>query len=809
MKNVVLWSCVVVLGLSTIYFAFGYMKYMDESFVVSSSRRRSKIPFPIRRVRRHASEVSSQVSTDTYGLNELMNPYKLHQHRDLARRNALRENVSSLDVSAEILSPDDNITEEEKTKLQVYMRTYVDIENAVEWSKTERVFVDKVSNATMHRPGLPAMNIFDFGNQDYPGPGRERFTSMVVTSERYKPELVNKEQLEEADFPAMLLLYQVRAKSVPVYRSIATMVDLYDTPENSTQIVRKYKHGEYIMGLETKLGRHSSWLRVGQSEYVPIYSRLAGKKGMSVYLKLMSNSASVRAINERTFGTLKDCAILTEFQNLCKRNNEVSVEMIRILSDFPELVRIRNTTADIPPPDPALSFREKLQLLYIPLTEKALCHLQRYWVECTSVEFCSWVYAPTGRHQCKHDELTPAQIAPVKSSRFNASPENPKYVAFPNQVDPSKKYFVYQPSGGFNNQRIQLEEALVICMTLNRTCVLPHAAQHTNFYMRYNLLAAAKTTSMQRVFDFEALNQIVDVLSIPSNMTLRSWVDALGGTQYVGDTMYPIKVPLADGVDWRVVMRNSKTFNSQYRWTEGTVKLFFKAEKAKFLYFANHTMWGALDFNIFAEEMRLVKRNLRYTDDIKRVAIYLANNMGDYNALHVRRGDKKREANFQIVARNAESYAKAMMKYQKSTKTLYIASDESDANYFTPLSDAGFNIVRWQTVDSEGILKTFLQQYPAVMFMGMLGIIEQLLCAYAYRFLGSSYSTFTTMILRLRRSMPFLGGISRDEVIIFEDAKAKVNGTFEFPKRLQPLIDGDSYKSRCNPYQVELHTSPC
>merc|ERR1711998_288038 len=48
-------------------------------------------------------------------------------------------------------------------------------------------------------------------------------------------------------------------------------------------------------------------------------------------------------------------------------------------------------------------------------------------------------------------------------------------------------------------------------------------------------------------------------------------------------------------------------------------------------------------------------------------------------------------------------------------------------------------------------------RFPRRMYFDVLGIIEQIVATWAYRFLGSSYSTFTGFILRLRKYRLILG----------------------------------------------------
>ena len=72
---------------------------------------------------------------------------------------------------------------------------------------------------------------------------------------------------------------------------------------------------------------------------------------------------------------------------------------------------------------------------------------------------------------------------------------------------PEAKLVVFQPSGGFNNQRIILERALRICRTLARTCVVPMAGRHSSMFSSYNRLDASGLMEMDRVLDFAHLRR--------------------------------------------------------------------------------------------------------------------------------------------------------------------------------------------------------------------------------------------------------------------------------------------------------------
>ena len=75
----------------------------------------------------------------------------------------------------------------------------------------------------------------------------------------------------------------------------------------------------------------------------------------------------------------------------------------------------------------------------------------------------------------KHCELDiPFEVLNLSLEEYDAEFD---YRSYPGD---EQNYFVYQPSGGLNNQRVLLEHALVICQLLNRTCLVPPAAAHTN-----------------------------------------------------------------------------------------------------------------------------------------------------------------------------------------------------------------------------------------------------------------------------------------------------------------------------------------
>ncbi len=105
---------------------------------------------------------------------------------------------------------------------------------------------------------------------------------------------------------------------------------------------------------------------------------------------------------------------------------------------------------------------------------------------------------------------------------------------------------------------------------------------------------------------------------------------------------------------------------------------------------------------------------------------------------------------FSDVSRPPWAYADALRPYQNVTRTLYVLTDEAKRSYFNVFRSYDFDLVFWDDLPAE-LFRWILERYPQRMFFDVLGIVEQLVAAGAHRFLGSSYSTFSSFVLRLRK----------------------------------------------------------
>ena len=205
---------------------------------------------------------------------------------------------------------------------------------------------------------------------------------------------------------------------------------------------------------------------------------------------------------------------------------------------------------------------------------RGFCAKQRSWAACIKYGDCAWKKLPN-REYCEYDQ--PYELPSMTKEEYDP--------AFDYAFDPAddRKYFVYQTSGGFNNQRILFENALIVCQLLNRTCVAPPSAPHTNYFQKYNIQPGGKLTSMQRVLNFRELKKIVDVVAVPQGQSFMDWLNQ--------------RHEEGDG-PWKYVFRDYKNFppGRMPKWTEAGVKRRFGQFKHKFLFFQNTTMWSAFDW---------------------------------------------------------------------------------------------------------------------------------------------------------------------------------------------------------------------
>lgn len=360
------------------------------------------------------------------------------------------------------------------------------------------------------------------------------------------------------------------------------------------------------------------------------------------------------------------------------------------------------------------------------------------------------------------------------------------------------KYLSYQPpGGGWNNQRVAFENAVVLAKLLNRTLIVHPLAPHQEIlrlkrsrkmsagYEIYNMLPKDKLLPLSKVIDLKELSKLVPVKEVTSshveflkkykhfrwhrvchNGLVGMWVDTI-----------PKKT---NEEKWKLLQRHMETNLPIY----GDLPLYRRICKTEMKQYGNTSVrpvwgiWNELsnrteDMLYFSEGSLYIRellffdkttvlnahewimRFIRFAPDIrKRVADVLEAMGHPFNAIHVRRTDHP--SSFRIK----QDYWLQLLNARDAvnlTKTLYIATDEEDKTWFKAFSEAGYNL--YFAEDFSDQLR--LGNVNLAVIQDMLGLCEQLICAHADHFVGSYYSTFTMYIKRLRKQLSWKKGMLR------------------------------------------------
>ena len=360
------------------------------------------------------------------------------------------------------------------------------------------------------------------------------------------------------------------------------------------------------------------------------------------------------------------------------------------------------------------------------------------------------------------------------------------------------KYLSYQPpGGGWNNQRVAFENAVVLAKLLNRTLIVHPLAPHQEIlrlkrkrkmsagYEIYNMLPEVNLLPLSKVIDLKELSRLVPVKEVTSshveflekykhlrwdrvchNGLIGIWVDNI-----------PKKT---EGEKSKLLQRHMETNLP----TPGDLPLYRRICKTELKHYGNTSfrpVWGIWDElsnrtedmlyfsegSLYIRELLFfdkttvlnthawIMRFIRFAPDIRQRVADVLETMGHpFNALHVRRTDHPSSFNMkqeywlqQLSVRDAVNL----------TKTLYIATDEDDKTWFRPFSEAGYNLFFAEDFSDQLRLGN---ENPAVT-QDTLGLCEQLICAHADHFVGSYYSTFTMYIKRLRKQLFWKKGMLR------------------------------------------------
>jgi len=338
-----------------------------------------------------------------------------------------------------------------------------------------------------------------------------------------------------------------------------------------------------------------------------------------------------------------------------------------------------------------------------------------------------------------------------------------------------EKYVSFEPwQGGFNNERMSLEQAAALAILLDRTLVLPpkrtiYLRGATDFTDYFDL---ADMRRGLRVVTFDTFSKRVNIAAHAGKKA--AWLhkpSVWRGIEHVEGVMVFDQKKIG-GIGSQVVLcdpscphrsanERFKNFASRLKKIDvGTPEV----KRARILHFPNVLLGHFYTF-VWAEEPErlrhiraVIKNAIHFRADIFERAERIVDKLGDFefSALHVRRNDFQ----FKETWTSAEEILKNTAALFRKGETIYIATDElsSKADKQKHWSDPSAMVKHTNEHAFFDVFKKryklkFLSDYHSELLASdtpkyLLGCIDTIVCSRARTFVGTYKSTFTGYIHR-------------------------------------------------------------
>lgn len=287
-----------------------------------------------------------------------------------------------------------------------------------------------------------------------------------------------------------------------------------------------------------------------------------------------------------------------------------------------------------------------------------------------------------------------------------------------NTYSSEEKYIVFKPwPGGPNNVRLSLELASCIAFLLNCILVIP-----SNFFTDH----LQNRNSFHLLFDINDLGiKTISFDEFKNKFNISSW-DEVPNIAYTLNESLINTLLITDKPEENIV--------------RGREILHLDELKDKNILYFNENLLGNFYLNIYSKRIpelcKFVARHIHFKKDIFIEASKAVELLGEYYAIHIRRGDFQYE---DLLLSSEQIYNNIKNIIPQGAK-LYISTDESDKSFFSILEEK-YNVKYYN--DIKQII------WPDT-HKDLIGSIEQLICAQAKIFIGNKLSTFSSYIYRLR-----------------------------------------------------------
>ena len=353
------------------------------------------------------------------------------------------------------------------------------------------------------------------------------------------------------------------------------------------------------------------------------------------------------------------------------------------------------------------------------------------------------------------------------------------------------KYLSYQPPGnGWNNQRVALENAIVLAKLLNRTLLVHPMAPHDKGalfkagaqpgYIAYNHLTQSDLVPLSVFLDLKLLSHLIPVQEVVTShhqffhdfgqLSWRNVCHSMGFGYWMDQRPTTVE---------EMAMFKRQHFHASNAWRKKCPKEQQQAldstativeyvsdyfnDSSKMLYFEQGTLFGIhirfVHLSDAIAAQRWILNHLRYGPQVHSVVHSMIERLGShFNAIHVRRTDHPARK-FPV-----EYWVKSLQSANCTTDVpLYVATDERHRNYFDPFQKAGYKLLFGS--DFNNLLQ--FRDVPSDAVEDVIGVHEQLLCEKADKFVPTTGSTFSILILRNRNEIEIEDGLLMNSLHTF------------------------------------------
>ena len=301
------------------------------------------------------------------------------------------------------------------------------------------------------------------------------------------------------------------------------------------------------------------------------------------------------------------------------------------------------------------------------------------------------------------------------------------------------KYISFEPWwAGYSNVRMSFEIAIAISEITGRTLIIPPKVyfngindwNDTNSYL--DIFSIWRKDTFLETFNAVDYHDVEEYASLNSKIGYFNGIDKIAEIKTFSskyEELHPLPPPDKD-----FVVYNNIEDQEDFEMFAAGRKPFSVNSEAKFIHFPRN-LFGHFYYIVYGsspDKRNYIKnkiiRGIRFNQDLYRYANEAKKKMGNYNALHIRRGD------FLSDRPNMEYDLSAINEFLPDyfyNKPVYIATDEKDKSFFDSL-----NIQN----------KHFFSDLYEITDPLREIALDMITCSNAEEFLGSRLSTFSDYI---------------------------------------------------------------